>query len=179
MLLGTLFCEWLDDKLYMQKTPASAPAIKPLHPSFGGEEEYVGRLCWWCRRNSSWFRRHRTWVLHVQFGGCTQLPLGLDFFQWKWHLPNALKGVVVPLGDALVNIDGWQLLNLWVFPWAAHSVNERQVSLGKRGEKGVGIGGRPKCQPMVGHLCLLPISSELYLRYVYVFKSSEQNTGVV
>lgn len=72
----------------------------------------------------------------------------------------------------LVNMYGWQFLNLCVFPWAARSVNERQVSLGKRGEKGVAIGAGSKCQPMVGHLCLLPVSSELCLRYVYVFKLS-------
>lgn len=137
MLLGTLFCEWLDDKLYMQKKSASAPAIILLHLGIGGEEEYIGRLCWWGRRNNSWFRRYRTWVLHVQAGGCKQLPLGLYFFQWKCHLPNALQEVVVPLGDELIYIYGWQFLNLWVFPWAVQYVNDRQVSLGKRvGRKG-------------------------------------------
>lgn len=52
------------------------------------------------------------------------------------------------------------------------------MSLGKRGEKHVVVGTGPKCQPMVGHLCLLPVSSELCHKFVYVFKSSEQNAEV-
>lgn len=134
MLLSTLFCKWLDDKLYMQKKSASAPAIILLHLSIGGEEEYVGMLCWWGRRNSSWFRRHRTWVLHVQIGGCKQFLLGLDFFQWKCCLPNDFQGVVVPLGDELVYIYGLQFLHLWVFPWAGVNGRRPWGTEGRQGQ---------------------------------------------
>lgn len=91
-------------------------------------------------------------------GGCagevgeTDLDLedtGLEFYMyrlvfvssspWAWIFSSengicqmSCKELVVPLEDGLVNRYGWKFLNLWVFPY---SVNERQVSLGKRGEK--------------------------------------------